>query len=109
MAGAWLVVRAVVADPSDRAPFDAWYRKEHLPDAVKAFAADAAWRGWSATDPSIHFAYYHFDSLDRLHAINRGDAIQALVVEFDRNWQGRVTRTREIVAIADEIGEMAHG
>ena len=56
MAGAWLVVRAVVADPSDRAPFDAWYRKEHLPDAVKAFAVDAAWRGWSATDPSIHFA-----------------------------------------------------
>jgi len=34
---AWLVVRAVVADAADRAPFDRWYRDEHLPDAVKAF------------------------------------------------------------------------
>ena len=37
MAGAWLVVRATVADAADRARFDQWYRDEHLPDAVKAF------------------------------------------------------------------------
>ena len=35
MAGAWLVVRATVADAADRARFDHWYRTEHLPDAVK--------------------------------------------------------------------------
>jgi hypothetical protein len=54
---AWLVVRAVVADAADRAPFDRWYRDEHLPDAVKAFGAWAAWRGWSRADPSVHCAY----------------------------------------------------
>ena len=36
---AYLVVRAVVADPEDRAAFDHWYRTEHLPDAMKAFSA----------------------------------------------------------------------
>ena len=36
---AYLVVRAVVADPEDRAAFDHWYRTEHLPDALKAFNA----------------------------------------------------------------------
>ena len=34
---ACLVVRAVVADPADRADFDHWYRTEHLPDALRAF------------------------------------------------------------------------
>jgi hypothetical protein len=41
MTGAWLVVRAVVADPDDRAAFDTWYHQEHLPDATKAFSASA--------------------------------------------------------------------
>ena len=35
---AYLVVRAVVAE-ADRRDFDHWYRTEHLPDALKAFAA----------------------------------------------------------------------
>jgi hypothetical protein len=39
------VVRAVVADPADRATFDDWYRREHLPNAAEAFAAQTAWRG----------------------------------------------------------------
>ena len=43
---AWLVVRAVVAE-ADRRDFDHWYRAEHLPDALQAFAAIRAWRGWS--------------------------------------------------------------
>ena len=43
---AWLVVRAVVAE-ADRRDFDHWYRTEHLPDALQAFAAIRAWRGWS--------------------------------------------------------------
>jgi hypothetical protein len=63
MSGPWLVVRAVVADPDDHAAFDTWYRQEHLPDAMKAFSASAAWRGWL----------------------------------------GRVTRTREVLTVADEI------
>jgi hypothetical protein len=102
MAGAWLVVRAVVADPADRPAFDDWYRREHLPDAVKAFAARSAWRGWSTTDPSVHCAYYRFGSVDRLDAVANGPEIKTLIAEFDRRWNGRVTRTREILAVAEE-------
>ena len=41
MMPAYLVVRAVVAE-ADRRDFDAWYRDEHLPDALKAFNAQDA-------------------------------------------------------------------
>ncbi|MGA3000253.1 MAG: hypothetical protein ABSE20_00865 [Acetobacteraceae bacterium] len=109
MLGAWLVVRAAVADPDDRAAFDTWYRQEHLPDAVKAFSANAAWRGWSSTDPSIHCAYYRFESLEQLDAVMAGPAIKDLIAEFDRCWLGRVTRTREVVAVADEFEERRAG
>lgn len=100
---AYLVVRAVVADPADRAPFDHWYRTEHLPDALKAFEAISAMRGWSTTDPSVHFAYYRFGTLDAVHAIGQGSAMKALIAEFDRVWGTRVVRTRDIVPIADEL------
>jgi hypothetical protein len=103
MTGAWLVVRAVVADPDDRAAFDTWYHQEHLPDATKAFSASAAWRGWSSTEPSTHCAYYRFESLDQLDAVMTGPAIKALIAEFDRCWLGRVTRTREVLSVAEEI------
>ena len=100
---AYFVVRAVVADPADRAPFDHWYRTEHLPDALKAFNAISAMRGWSTTDPSVHTAYYRFDTLDAVQAISNSSAIKALIAEFDRVWGTRVVRTRDIVQIADEL------
>jgi hypothetical protein len=100
---AYLVVRAVVADPADRAPFDHWYRTEHLPDALKAFKALSAMRGWSTVDPSVHTAYYRFDTLDAVRAISDSPAIKALIAEFDRVWDTRVVRTRDILPIADEL------
>jgi hypothetical protein len=100
---AYLVVRAVVADPADRAPFDRWYRTEHLPDAVKAFKAVSAMRGWSTLDPSVHTAYYRFDTLQDVQAISDSPEIRALIIEFNRVWDTRVVRTRDILAIADEL------
>ena len=100
---AYLIVRAVVADPADRAPFDHWYRTEHLPDAVKAFHAKSAMRGWSTLDPSVHTAYYRFDTLEDVQAITGSPEIQALITEFDRVWDNRVARTRDILPIADEL------
>jgi len=44
MPAAFFVVRATVADPAKRKAFDEWYRREHLPDAVKAFGVEKAWR-----------------------------------------------------------------
>jgi hypothetical protein len=100
---AWLVVRAVVADTADRADFDHWYRTEHLPDALRAFAARAAWRGWSRNDRAVHCACYRFDSVAAAEAATSGETIAALVAEFDRCWGSRVTRTREILDVADEL------
>ncbi len=99
---AWFVVRAVVADPADRADFDRWYSTEHLPDALRAFAARAAWRGWSRSDPAVHCAFYRFDNVAAAEAATTGDAIKALIAEFDRRWGSRVTRTREILDVAEE-------
>jgi hypothetical protein len=65
------IVRATIADPARRAAFDDWYRKDHLPWAVKAFGAQKAWRCWSDTDPSQHIATYQFP--DRA-ALDRGTA-----------------------------------
>jgi hypothetical protein len=99
---AYMVVRAVVAE-ADRRDFDHWYRTEHLPDALKAFAARSAWRGWSRTDPSVHIAFYQFDSVAAAEAIGSSPAIRTLIAEFDARWGTRVTRTREVIEVADEI------
>jgi hypothetical protein len=102
MPKACFVVRAVVPDAADRPAFDRWYSDEHLPDAIKAFGAVSAWRGWSETDSSIHWAHYEFESLERLNAVMSGPALKAMVAEFDRCWGNKVTRTREIMSVADE-------
>ena len=97
---AYFVVRAVVPE-ADRPAFDEWYRTEHLPDAAKAFAAQAAWRAWSRTDPSVHYAYYRFADAAGAEAVSTSPAIGKLVAEFDARWGTRVTRTREIIEIVD--------
>jgi hypothetical protein len=53
MSVAYFVVRATVTDPAKRAAFDAWYSREHLPDAMKSFQAEKAWRHWSVNEPSL--------------------------------------------------------
>jgi hypothetical protein len=97
---AYFVVRAVVAE-ADRRDFDAWYRTEHLPDAAKAFKAQNVWRAWSHTDPSVHYAFYQFADVAAAEAVNTSPAIRPLVAEFDARWGNRVTRTREIMEVAD--------
>jgi hypothetical protein len=97
------IVRATIADPARRAAFDDWYRRDHLPWAVKAFGAQKAWRGWSDTDPAQHIATYEF--ADRA-ALDRGTApeiIKRLVEDFDRVWPG-VPRIREVMTVVEEIG-----
>jgi hypothetical protein len=103
MPSAFFVVRATVADPAKRAAFDAWYSKEHLPDAVKAFGVKKAWRFWSVSDPSLHQASYEFADRAALDRAMSGDALKTLVAEFDRCWP-EVTRTREIFVLAEEFG-----
>lgn len=97
---AWFVVRAQLADPSVKDAFDRWYRDEHLPEAVRDFKARRGWRGWSALDPMVHYAYYEFDALEQAQAVPGSGAIQRLIAEFDRAWGDKVARTRDIVELA---------
>jgi len=106
MSGVFMV-RAVVADAADRAKFDKWYQDEHLPDAVKAFGAKSAWRGWSEVDPSVHYAVYEFDTIEQVRAIPGSGELKALVAEFDRVWGKRVARAREIIHVPQRIGSGA--
>ena len=99
---AFLIVRAEV-DPSVKDAFDAWYRDEHLPDAVRVFSALGAWRGWSDVDDRVHMAFYEFETLADVNRVMESDAIRNLIAEFDRNWQGKVTRTREVVESIQKI------
>ncbi|QWG16586.1 hypothetical protein KMZ68_16440 [Bradyrhizobium sediminis] len=97
------VVRATVADPAKRKAFDEWYSREHLPDAIKAFGVKKARRFWSAGDPALHLAMYEFSDQAALERATGGDALKALVAEFDRCWP-EVTRTREVLVLAEEVG-----
>jgi hypothetical protein len=98
----FLIVRAEVVE-ADRSAFDHWYQTEHLPDAKAAFGADNASRGWSDVTPGVHIALYEFPDLAKARAVLASDEIKALIAEFDRTWQGRITRTREVVGISQAI------
>ncbi len=97
------IVRATVADPTKRAAFDAWYSREHLPDAMKSFGATKAWRYWSLTDPSQHLAMYQFADQPAMEKGTGGAEMKRLVADFNRDWPD-VTRTREALVLAEEVG-----
>ena len=100
---AYFVVRATVADPAKRKAFDEWYKNEHLPDAAKAFGASKARRFWSLSDPALHVAMYEFADPAALDLAMSGDSLKTLVADFDRCWP-EVTRTREMLVLAEEFG-----
>ncbi len=99
---AWLIVRAEVAE-ADREAFDRWYETEHLPQALAAFRALSASRGWSDVTPGVHLAFYEFAEVARARAVLVSDEMKAMVAEFDRTWQDRVRRTREVVEIRQQL------
>jgi hypothetical protein len=101
MTKALFMVRAVIDDPADQTRFDHWYATEHLSQAREAFGAKHAWRCWSRSDPREHFAFYEFPDLHAAEAITGSPALTALIAEFDRVWGDRVTRSREVLEVAE--------
>jgi hypothetical protein len=89
--------------PAKRKAFDAWYSREHLPDATKSFGVKKAWRFWSLTDPSLHQATYQFTDEASLDGAVNGADMKRLIADFNRDWPD-VTRTREILVLAEEFG-----
>jgi hypothetical protein len=101
MPKAFLVVRATVSDPAQRAGFEDWYRNEHLAEAIEVFGAEKGWRFWSDTDPSVHQATYQFADSAAAERVLKSEGLKKLAADFDRAWPG-VTRTREIFTLVDE-------
>src|SRR5258706_1852903 len=99
---AFFVVRATVADPSKRQAFDAWYSREHMPDAVKSFGAEKAWRFWSLSDPALHQATYQFAGQTSLDCGPNGEDLKRLVADFNPDW-AQVPRTRQLLVPAPEV------
>ena len=104
MAKALFVVRATVTDASKRQAFDAWYAGEHLPDAVKTFGAEKAWRYWSLTDSALHHAIYLFPDEAALDRATKAPDMGRLIADFNRDWPD-VTRTRETLLLAEEFAK----
>jgi hypothetical protein len=100
---ALFIVRAQILDPAIRHDFDRWYRDEHLPDALKAFNARRAWRGWSDLDANVHYAWYEFADLASARAIVGSEALKRLVADFDLAWGDKVARSRDFVDLAQAM------
>jgi hypothetical protein len=103
MPKAYFVVRATVADPAKRAAFDRWYSREHMPDAMKSFGAEKAWRFWGLSEPWLHQATSQFSDEAALDRAMKGEELKRLVADFNRDWPD-VTRSRELVVLAEEVG-----
>ena len=103
MATAVLIIRARLVNMADRPQFDNWYRTEQLPSGVRQFKAQRAWRCWSRTNPLVHLALYEFASVEEAEAILDSAALASQSAEFDRVWGTGITRTREVVEVAEEL------
>ena len=95
------IVRAVVAPPY-REMFEHWYANEHLPWACRIFQCETAWRGWSTVEEGMHYAVYRFADKAACDAALGRDEFKELVADFNRTWPEGVTRTRDVVTLAEE-------
>jgi hypothetical protein len=94
------MVRAQIAKSVARGDFDKWYGEEHLPDALRTFKAKRAWRAWSDVDPTVHYAFYEFESMAAARAIEGSEGLKRLVADFDRAWGDKVARARDFIQVA---------
>ena len=101
MPKAYFMVRAVVEAPL-RQKFDHWYSTDHLPWALKDFKAEKAWRFWSTIDPGVHYAVYQFADEAKLKAAMKDEILKPLIADFDKNWPSGVTRSRDMLEMAEE-------
>jgi hypothetical protein len=101
MPKAYFMVRAVVAAPL-RQKFDHWYSTHHLPMALADFKAEKAWRFWSTADAGVHYAVYQFADPAKLDAAMKSQEFKALIADFDESFPTGVTRTRDMLTMAEE-------
>ena len=98
MAKSFFIVRAVV-EARLRDKFEHWYTSDHLPLAMKVFQCEKA---WSEVEEGVHYAVYRFADKPALDAALGSDGFKAMVADFNAAWPEGVTRTRDIVTLAEE-------
>ena len=82
--------------------FDRWYSTDHLPSAMSAFKAERAWRFWSTVDAGVHYAVYQFAGRTEFDTAMPGEALKALIADFDKTGPPASPRTRDILSLAEE-------
>ncbi|HEY1472839.1 MAG TPA: hypothetical protein VGF53_02005 [Pseudolabrys sp.] len=101
MPATFFLVRAVVAEPL-RSTFDHWYSTDHLPWAIEVFKCEKTWRCWSEVEAGVHYAVYRFADKAACDAALASDGFKALVAAWNSSWPEGVTRTRDVVTLAEE-------
>ena len=57
--------------------------------------AVSAWRGWSDVEEGV-FYVREFDNLSDANALLNSQTMKEFIAEFNRNWDGKVKRSREV-------------
>jgi hypothetical protein len=52
----------------------------------------------------VHYAYSEFEDMASARAVQGSDALKGLIAEFDRVWGDKVTRSRDVVEVAQTLG-----
>ena len=98
---AYIVVRSDTSKVSKN-KFNIWYEEEHLDEALNAFNAMGAKRGW-INDSKIHLAIYKFKNIILAKKALKSKALDNLIKKFDNRWNNKVFRTRELIETIQEI------
>jgi hypothetical protein len=101
---AYFTVRAQLPMPADRDRFDDWYGTHHVPLAMEKLGAEKAWRFWSYSDPSVHYAVYQFGDMKTLQTRLASAEFKFLIADFDAAWP-KVQRTRDLIELAQETDD----
>ena len=99
---AYFMVRAQVANATDRPKFDHWYATHHVPMAMDRFRCEKGWRFWSRSDPSVHYALYQFADMAALRRALDAPGFKELVADFDQAWP-QVPRTRDLIEAVQAV------
>ena len=71
-----------------------------MPDALKKFPGTiSAWRGWSDLEEGVHLVFYEFKDLVTANKLLHSNLMKEFIKEFNRNWEGKVDRTREVFEV----------
>ncbi len=98
---AYIIVTSDTSKVS-KSEFNNWYEEEHLVEALNAFNAMGAKRGW-INNSKIHLAIYKFKNIMLAKKALKSKILENLIKKFDDRWNNKVFRTRELIETIQEI------